>query len=130
MTSPTSQPMTLPTAVRTIRQVVESLPRPAVGELTVPPYWRQDTGLLPDPGPRLGLAVASMRDHMTDEGWQLFAGLETSGYTLAGRGLPLDETSVPVLLARTPSTVVLQDKREWDPAPGDFRDPGARFTGV
>jgi hypothetical protein len=77
----------------------------------------------------VGLAVESMRRHTTDEGWQLFAGLEASGYTLAGRRLPpVDEVDVPRILEMTkPGIVVMQDKREWDLQARDFRDRQAQF---
>jgi len=72
-----------------------------------------------------------MKFHTTDEGWQIFDGLESAGYTLCGHGLPEGSTSVPDLLARySPQTLVLQDKREWDVQRKDFRDASARFTGV
>lgn len=78
---------------------------------------------------RLGLAVASMRDHTTDEGWQIFSGLSNHGYTLCGHDLPIDETNIFLLLTKyDPDIVFINDKREWDVSPRDFRDPRARFT--
>lgn len=65
---------------------------------------------------KLTLAVASMREHTTDEGWQLMLGLREGGYGLAGRGLHVhyDEVDVTRLLNYTGAgTVVVQDKREW-----------------
>ena len=80
-------------------------------------------------GMRLGLAVESMKRHMTDEGWQLFAGLGQAGYTLCGYNLPVPETDVYKLLVRyDPDVVVVQDKREWEPTARDFREQKARFT--
>ena len=59
--------------------------------------------------------MASMRHHTTDEGWQLFAGLEHADWTLVGHALPNSLTNVPAILdAFKPSTVLLQDKREWE----------------
>ena len=91
---------------------------------------------LPTPAPPalgcgcVGLAVASMAHHMTDEGWQLFQGLEAAGYKLVGRGLPRDEVDVPrVLKHLDPAVIFIQDQREWDPTPRDFRDRSARFFG-
>jgi len=80
---------------------------------------------------RIGLAVESMKRHTTDEGWQLFAGLEAAGWELHGYMLGSELTDIPTLLRRyDPSTVLLQDKREWDVQPGCFREQRARFHGV
>lgn len=79
----------------------------------------------------VALAVESMKRHMTDEGWQIMAGLEHAGYTLCGHNLGKSETYVPIIVGRTdPGIVVVQDKREWDVAPTNFRDKEARFTEV
>jgi hypothetical protein len=80
----------------------------------------------------LGLAVESMKRHTTDEGWQIFAGLEQSGYNLAGYRLGfMGHTDVEQILKLTsPKTAVIQDIREWDVKPKDFREPLARFTNV
>lgn len=102
---------------------------------TEPPY---ETYYLPRPqyhppeklGPRLVLGVSSMKDHMTDEGWQLTHGLSQHGYIHCGHGLPEPCTHVPTLLNKySPSVVVVQDKREWLPT-GDFRDQNAVFTDI
>jgi hypothetical protein len=66
---------------------------------------------------------------MSDEGWQIFQGLEHNGYQLAGKRLPIDQTDVSETIKATePTTVVMQDKREWDVAPTCFRDQEARFN--
>lgn len=83
----------------------------------------------------IGLAVSSMKDHMTDEGWQIFQGLEVNGYTLFGKDIKssngrtdCDDTNIINILARVnPNIVVLQDKREWEVVASDFRDSRARF---
>lgn len=79
---------------------------------------------------RVGLAVSSMRQHMTSEGWELFEGLGVNGYALCGYGSPLDGlTSVrKILELYKPGTLLLQDKREWDC--GGFRDKKAYFRHV
>lgn len=78
---------------------------------------------------KLGLAVESMANHTTDEGWQIFKGLQLSGYTLAGYNLPDPEIDVSRLLLRyNPDIVVIQDKREWEYRKGDFREPRAAFA--
>lgn len=87
----------------------------------------------------LGLAVESMSRHTTDEGWQIFDGLSSSGYILAGDNLEINQTHIPDILNEAECyailgvrTLILQDKREWDVSAnsGDFRDKCARFTGV
>lgn len=76
----------------------------------------------------VGLAVKDMQNHMTDEGWQIFEGLQHSGYLLAGKDLTFDSTNVEdILRISNLRTVVIQDKREWDVAKRDFRDRSARF---
>ena len=91
----------------------------------------------------LGLCVPSMRDHMTDEGWQLFDGLayhRKNGYILHGYGLPTipDSMKVDEIISfyrdrnvRIDS-VVLQDKREWDIPPGrrSFREKQSKWYNV
>lgn len=107
--------------MRTIADVIRRLPSPSSAELPAPAYTCRR-------GIRVGLAVESMRRHMTDEGWQIFAGLEQAGYRLCGYQLPYDCTNVnDILLNLNPSVVVLQDKREWDVHPSNFREPLARF---
>ena len=120
--------------MRTIQNVIDSLSiriLPSGGLRRLP---KPDYNPVPNmEGIRLGLAVESMRRHMTDEGWQLFQGLEEAGgYQLTGYNLPVNETDVRMMLAsdRPIKTLVLQDKREWDTGRGDFRDARARFTNV
>ena len=82
-------------------------------------------------GPEIGLAVESMKRHMTDEGWQIFAGLEYAGYKLHGYGIGQSLTDVSkIIFQEQPRVVILQDKREWDVEPGNFREPLARFHNV
>lgn len=83
-------------------------------------------------GERLGLAVESMKRHMTDEGWQLFQGLEEGGYRLCGNNLPESSTDALDLVARyDPQILVLQDKREWEGGTaGAGYDPKDRFHNV
>jgi hypothetical protein len=79
----------------------------------------------------IGFAVEDMKRHMTDEGWQLFAGLEHAGYLLAGHNLTIGTTDVEETVeCMNPGTIVLQDKREWDLNGRDFREPKARFSNV
>lgn len=112
---------------RTISDVLAGLHSPSVPRLTAPPF--QD-----DPQSRdcLALGVASMKEHMTDEGWQITHGLAQNGYYHAGYDLTCNTTDVRTLLSRFKAgTLVLQDKREWSPADkNNFRDPKAKFKNV
>lgn len=82
-------------------------------------------------GNRIGMAVESMRRHMTDEGWQLFAGLEHAGYTLTGKRLPVELLDARHIVDRLqPGTVVMQDKREWDRSLPGFRDKTEHYENV
>lgn len=83
-------------------------------------------------GPRLGLAVESMRLHMTNEGYELFAGLEAARYRLAGADINDNITDVRELVRLySPSVVVIQDKREWMGLTADrSRDPRMQFRNV
>jgi hypothetical protein len=59
------------------------------------------------------LAVASLRNHMTTEGWQLQAGLNVSGFP---NYFANPDNDVKVILGRTqPRIVIIQDRREWFP---------------
>lgn len=110
----------------TVKDVVDSLPEKPLDTIPAPRYYES---LHQN---KIGLAVESMKRHMTDEGWQIFAGLESAGYTLCGHDLPFNSTFVPYICEHTnPGTLVLQDKREWDVrrvGRGQFRDPQARFV--
>lgn len=116
--------------VRTVDSVLSGILSPPIGRLVAPAYVRFSSE--PSTRSRIGLAVSSMKDHTSDEGWQQFVGLEHAGYQLCGHGLPINQTNVPRILAMTnPCTVVMQDKREWDSLTRrDFRDPLARFSEV
>ncbi len=104
-----------------------------VNHLLIPPY-------APIPFSQrgcVGLAVESMKRHTTDEGWQLFQGLEHAGYALAGYKLSIDQTNVGRLLDIAKerfdgnlSTVVVQDEREWAWEGKNFREPLARFDNI
>lgn len=112
-------------------------------QLPTPAYG---SDLIIDERVRVGLAVESMRRHTTDEGWQLFAGLQHAGYRLAGFNIetPVKKawqwspgtlrnlTHVPsVLELLNPGVVVLQDKREWEGrTAGCGFDSSERFTDV
>lgn len=64
---------------------------------------------------KLGLAVHSMSTHTSDEGWEIFKGLEENGYILAGHDLQINLTDVKKILnIFFPGTIVVQDKREWE----------------
>lgn len=123
----------------TVEDVFTRLHRPQIRSLPAPVYQRSADSCA---RPALGLAVVSMKEHMTDEGWQIFNGLRHAGYELAGYGLVTygghegshtqsSMTDVGKILKWIhPRTLVLQDHREWDISSHNFRDPRARFTNV
>ena len=91
-----------------------------------------------------GLAVASMKFHMSDEGWQLFDSMRCSSgvqrhdggflpkFRLFGRDVE-DGNEVDcrvVKRAYQPEMVVVQDEREWNVRSGDFRDERAAFENL
>jgi len=79
-------------------------------------------------GPRIALAVESMKRHVSDEGWQIMEALEANGYTLYGSRLPNSSTDVEhIVNLESPSTLVIQDIREWDIPHGSYRDLSAKF---
>ncbi len=110
----------------TVADVCRNLMRPGNAELPAPvfntPMEKREA--------RKGVmfAVASMKDHMTDEGWQIALALKHAGYQLAGHGLDYGTDVHAVVKGLNPDIVVMQDKREWDFAPGNFRDPLAAFN--
>lgn len=119
------------TKLRTIDDVLQKLPSPQFHPLPAPIYI--DTGW----GRHgIGLAVESMKRHTTDEGWQIFDGLESAGYRLYGHALPNNETDLLRILYKEGKrqdacgVVVVQDKREWDVQPTCFREKAARFNDV
>lgn len=66
---------------------------------------------IPVEGKRLAFATKANAEHMTDEAWQLFQALDSSGYYT----VDWDCNVVFTIGDRLPvSTVVLQDKREWE----------------
>lgn len=119
----------------TIRHVIDRLKSelPNLPELPTPPFT-------PDPGKtdRCALAVSSMKDHTTDEGWQIMLALQSNGYFLWGKGCSdlggLNCTDVREIFAPANhpyGTCLMQDKREWHlNGPRDFRDPEAEFRHV
>lgn len=110
-----------------INETISRLPHPIVPSLSKPKF----TGPKLDSRRRIALAVESMRNHMTDEGWQIFEGLQHSGYYLCGWNLPYGITDCNTIIRDTnPSTIIVQDKREWDVAPRDFREHNARFYSI
>ena len=106
-----------PDRMPTVAQVLAGLgPPPAYQPSPVPAYQ-------PRSGPRIFLALEDYQRHMTDEGWQLQLGMQQAGYELWGYKFPdRDCVDVPrIVTLQQPSTVILQDKREWDPSqPGAF----------
>jgi hypothetical protein len=111
-----------------ISDVVGRLPSSPAATIPAPSY----AGSKDDVRGRVGLAVESMKRHTTSEGWEIFAGLQHAGYVLHGLDIGPSITDVREILSREdPSTVVLQDKREWMGLTADrSRDPKMRFRKV
>ena len=113
---------------RTINDVLRALAKPKVEQLATPRYHidcdRAAHGF--------ALAVQSMKDHTSDEGWQLMLGLEAAGYRLYGAHLDHGQTDVRQILQREQSatSVVVQDKKEWCNETRAFRDRAARFRRI
>ena len=114
--------------MRTVNYVLAALPpSPHTPELLAPPY-RPPADLNYR---RVGLAVGSMRRHITDEGWQLFQGLECAGYELTGRCMGWGVDVPYILTAARPDVIMLQDKREWiGRTAGPGFDERERFVNV
>jgi len=114
---------------RDIAETIRKLPKIHCPSSRRPALRPRNT---PTTDTKLVLGVASMQQHMTDEGWQLTHGLSLNdGYVHCGHDLPEPETDAAALLKKyDPSIVVVQDKREWYPQPGNFRDPKAAFRNV
>jgi hypothetical protein len=113
----------------TVEKLIASLPSRAVTPYPLPAPKYTPNGC----AEKIGLAVESMKRHMSDEGWQIFQGLEHNGYELFGYALPNSLTDVTTILqARSPGpgTMLVQDKREWLVQPGNFREPLAKFHRV
>lgn len=115
----------------TIADVIDRMPVPPDLPRLARPEYRPTPDA--DAGNRIFLSVESFRRHMTDEGWQIQAGMEAAGYQLWGHGLPASgskagETDVAAILAAThPTTAIIQDPREWDASTDNCFDKRAQF---
>lgn len=130
-----------------IDNIIKSIQLTSIPQLPVPPYT-PTLHSLNHYANKVGLAVSSMKYHTTDEGYQIFQGIEHAGYLLFGHGYNTEFTTGHgtrttyalrgvdwvdvhnIIKYTNPTVVVLQDKREWDIRSGDFRDPNARFINV
>lgn len=111
--------------MRTISDTIKRLPKGDSAEIPSPVFSKNNNES------RVVLGVSSMKDHMTDEGWQITYGLSLNGYVHCGYGLDDPETDVRKIIEKhNPGTIVVQDPREWDVHRGDFRDMNARFLNV
>lgn len=111
--------------MRSVSDVISNVKTVKIQELQKPKYSPNENkkGIF--------LGVESMRNHMTDEGWQIALACKHSGYTLCGHNLTLNSVDVLDILERiNPGIVILQDKREWDVSPNCFRDKQAKFKNV
>lgn len=116
---------------RTIAETIERLATSrnlTTERLNLPTYCPMDR---PSPS-KIMLAVASLKNHMTSEGWQLQLSLQHADYVLCGPGLGVSCADCSYLLDKfQPSTVVVQDKREWDQLTQSSRGDGqARFINL
>lgn len=122
----------------TINEVISNLPSPRCDEIPRPNYIHLEQT---SKGPKVGCAVESMKHHMTDEGWEIFKGLEEAGYALTGHdvtrlcttpSMTMNLTNLSeIITALQPSTIVLQDPREWMGLTADrSRDPRMQFTNL
>jgi hypothetical protein len=117
--------------MRDVNQVIAALPSPPIPELPAPWYSGPVHSLNEGWPLNVGLAVESMARHTTDEGWQLFQGLEAGGYELFHRGRGTSQHVPTILRERHPTTLVIQDKREWmGLTAGPGFDEAERFVGV
>lgn len=124
--------------MRTVDDVIAGLPTPASPRLPAPRYEPKETIRSLD----VGLCVPSMKSHMTDEGWQLFDGLNRGADTwwLEGfglefwttRGFSFGLTDVGEILNQySPRAVLIQDKKEWEGlTAGKMFDPRETFRNV
>lgn len=121
----------------TIEDALQRMARPVIDTLSTPDFNVKDNerrmsydAMMRGCATKIGLAVESMKQHTTDEGWQIFQGLEHNGWHLSGYKLD-GITNVPAILHQyEPGVVLVQDKREWDLTARDFRDPNAKFHQV
>lgn len=100
-----------------------SEPREGDPPPAAPPYSGRGDGVD-------AMLCANLRAHMTDEGWQLQESLRLSGYRLFGDhgGLSL---AVPEILREAGGlrTLVVQDRREWEPSHPACFDKQSGFVG-
>lgn len=133
----------------TVRDVIERLPPVQ----QVPRLVRPQYTPLCDPanGTGVGMTCPSMADHMTDEGWQIFEALRSTNRWLlfsdartAKQGMLACNNARDLMKhwdvthgpdkdgnpSTTCPTILVQDKREWDPKQGDFRNQDERWHEV
>jgi hypothetical protein len=113
---------------RNIDQVIAALPKVHADILPAPTYEKPDRQ-----SKGIALAVESMSKHVSNEGFQVFQGLEYAGYKLYGYNIPEGNTTdVKEILRREPSatSVVVNDEREWNFDPRNYREKNAKFIGI
>lgn len=121
--------------------MLQQLPRPLMGSLPAPSFNLTRDQL--NNQRKVAMAVESMRQHMTNEGWELMLALEEGGFTLAGHNIPVPSNVIgknllggltdvrDILDLHNPAVVVVQDKREWEGLTADkSRDSAMRFRHI
>jgi hypothetical protein len=123
------------TSPYTIDEVLSKLPRLPIQPLPRPEYDKNSKGTT-----KVGCAVSAMKQHSTNEGWELYEGLEESGYTLTGYNMTTLGDKQPrvnlvdcneIVEKLNPYTIVLQDAREWMGLTASrIKDMRMRFTNL
>src|ERR1700735_4435540 len=102
--------------------------------------WARSTPISASPAPKyiskesnnsckIAFAVENMRQHMSQEGWEVMLSLQANGWLLAGKNCPINCTDIKAVVEEyKPSTVLMQDCREWSPDSGCCKDPTYAFT--
>lgn len=114
--------------MRTIGDILKTINTPQVAQLSKPIYSPPEN----EGGIRIALAVKSMANHTSNEGWELMLSLQHSGYELCGYGIDENLTDVNEIIERyNPAVVVVQDKREYiGKTAGKGFDERERFINV
>jgi hypothetical protein len=96
------------------------------GKSLAPPYKPSEEK---KEGCKIAFAVEDMVRHTTNEGWQVMLALQANGYTLAGKNCTINCQDIKQVVEKyNPSTVLVQDVREWSADSGCCKDASFAFT--